>query len=50
MRIVESEPGLADSTTWSSNLKEAVNAKELGVIPYNLKLDYDYWNYRTDVR
>lgn len=28
-------------------LQEAVKAEELGVIPYELKLDYDYWNYRT---
>jgi hypothetical protein len=28
-------------------LLEAVKAEELGVIPYELQLDYDYWNYRT---
>ena len=37
---------VADSKTWSEVLQEAVNKEELGVIPYELKLDYDYWNYR----
>lgn len=36
---------LADSTTWSSILQEAVKAEELGVIPYDLNLDYNYWTY-----
>jgi hypothetical protein len=38
-----------DSTTWSPILHQAVSAKELGVIPFSLHLDYDYWTYRTYV-
>jgi tRNA (guanine37-N1)-methyltransferase len=34
-----------DPSTWSPSLKEAVEAKELGVIDYNLELGYDYWTY-----
>lgn len=34
-----------DPTSWSNLLQEAVKAKELKVLPYTLKLDYDYWNY-----
>lgn len=36
---------LADPTTWSPILQEAVKAQELGIIQYDLTLDYDYWNY-----
>lgn len=36
------EPG-----TWSPILHEAVKAEELSIISYELKLDYDYWGYRT---
>lgn len=31
--------------TWSESLKEAVKAEELGVVDYELLLDYNYWNY-----
>ncbi|KAH7635113.1 hypothetical protein SMAC4_12596 [Sordaria macrospora] len=31
--------------TWGTALKEGVEKKELDVIPYELKLDYDYWSY-----
>ncbi|KAM3087468.1 tRNA(m(1)G37)methyltransferase, variant 3 [Clarireedia jacksonii] len=34
-----------DLSTWSTILQEAVKAQELGVIPYDLTLDYNYWNY-----
>ncbi|RAL61690.1 hypothetical protein DID88_002758 [Monilinia fructigena] len=34
-----------DPTTWSPILQEAVKAQDLGVISYNLTLDYDHWNY-----
>jgi hypothetical protein len=27
-------------------LKQAVEEKEIGVIPFDLKLDYSYWTYR----
>lgn len=40
---------LADPTTWSSTLHEAVKGQELGIIPFDLELDYDYWTYRTYV-
>lgn len=33
--------------TWGPVLKEAVQKEDLSVIPYVLKLDYDYWTYRT---
>ncbi|PQE24150.1 putative MET-10 protein [Rutstroemia sp. NJR-2017a BVV2] len=33
--------------TWSTILQEAVKAQELGVVPYDLTLDYNYWNYST---
>ena len=35
------EPG-----TWGPVLKEGVQKQELTVIPYELQLEYDYWNYR----
>lgn len=31
---------------WGPTLKEAVQKEELKIIPYKLKLDYDYWSYR----
>ncbi|ELR09146.1 tRNA(m(1)G37)methyltransferase [Pseudogymnoascus destructans] len=34
-----------DPTTWSAILKQAVEAKEMSVMPYELTLDYNYWNY-----
>src|SRR5439155_6178149 len=39
----------ADQATWSSTLKELVKEEEVGVIPYTLRLSYDYWTYRTYV-
>ena len=38
---------VADPKTWSDVLQDAVKAEDLGIIPYDLKLEYDYWNYRT---
>ena len=38
-----------DPATWSAVLQRAVEAKELSLTPYDLTLDYDYWNYRTYV-
>lgn len=35
----------SDPTTWSPILQEAVKAQELGVIPFDLTLKYDHWNY-----
>ncbi|KAI0890002.1 Met-10+ like-protein-domain-containing protein [Annulohypoxylon maeteangense] len=31
--------------TWTPILHEGVASKEIGVIPYDLTLDYDYWSY-----
>ena len=36
------------SDTWGQLVKDGVQKQELTVIPYELLLDYDYWNYRTD--
>lgn len=40
---------LLDASTWSSSLREAVATEELGVIPFDLQIDYEYWTYRTYV-
>ena len=32
--------------TWGPVLKEGVQKQELTVIPFELQLEYDYWNYR----
>lgn len=32
--------------TWGPLVSQLVNQEEVGIIPYELKLDYDYWNYR----
>ncbi|KAI9824206.1 MAG: tRNA(m(1)G37)methyltransferase [Thelocarpon impressellum] len=34
-----------DSSTWSDRLRELASAAEVRVIPYVLKLDYEYWTY-----
>lgn len=36
-----------DTSTWSQKLQDLVSAEEVALTPYNLHLDYDYWNYRT---
>jgi tRNA (guanine37-N1)-methyltransferase len=38
-----------DPATWSAVLQRAVEEKELSLTPFDLTLDYDYWNYRTYV-
>lgn len=35
-----------DPKTWSGVLQEAVKVEDLDILPYDLKLEYDYWNYR----
>lgn len=40
----------ADPATWSAELQEAVRGEELGIVPFDLKLDYNYWTYRMYVR
>ena len=39
-----------DSNTWSQVLQEASEKDEIDVIPYDLVLDYNYWQYRTYVQ
>jgi tRNA (guanine37-N1)-methyltransferase len=34
-----------DSSTWSSTIQELIKAERIGVIPFTVDLDYDYWNY-----
>lgn len=40
---------LVDPSTWSPYLQEAVKSEDIGVVEYDLKLDYEYWTYRTYV-
>ncbi|KAJ9157246.1 tRNA (guanine(37)-N1)-methyltransferase [Pleurostoma richardsiae] len=41
-------PGISPDNieTWSPILREAVKQEDVGVIPYELKLGYDYWDPR----
>ncbi|KAE8441541.1 hypothetical protein EG329_004849 [Mollisiaceae sp. DMI_Dod_QoI] len=34
-----------DQSTWSNILKEAVKTEDVNIVPYDLKLDYNYWTY-----
>lgn len=36
----------ADQNTWSSVLKEAREAGDLEIMPYNVDVDYTLWSYR----
>ncbi|CAL3967069.1 unnamed protein product [Diplocarpon coronariae] len=40
-------PGIkpGDPSTWSADLQEAVKEEDVGIISYDLKLDYSYWTY-----
>lgn len=38
-----------DPTTWSADLQQAVKEDDIGIIPYDLTLDYNYWTYRMYV-
>ncbi|KAJ4295848.1 tRNA(m(1)G37)methyltransferase [Collariella sp. IMI 366227] len=40
------DQGRKSSETWGPALKDGVQKQELTVIPYELQLDYDYWNFR----
>ncbi|KAI2629775.1 Met-10+ like-protein-domain-containing protein [Hypoxylon sp. NC1633] len=31
--------------TWTPVIQDGVASKEIGVVPYDLSLDYDYWSY-----
>ena len=34
-----------DASTWSSKLSELVKSSQIALTPYNLELEYNYWNY-----
>ncbi|KAI1828648.1 Met-10+ like-protein-domain-containing protein [Xylaria intraflava] len=36
-------PGVPD--TWTALLRDGVEKKELGILPYDVSLDYTYWSY-----
>lgn len=40
---------MADTSTWSEKLQDLVAEEQVAVTPYNLHLDYDYWNHRMCV-
>ncbi|KAL2037309.1 hypothetical protein N7G274_009998 [Stereocaulon virgatum] len=35
-----------DSSTWSPKISELVESSQIDLTPYNLEIDYDYWNYQ----
>ncbi len=39
----------ADTSTWSPKLSELVKSSQVVVMPYDLEIDYEYWNYRMYV-
>ncbi|KAI2629044.1 Met-10+ like-protein-domain-containing protein [Xylaria nigripes] len=41
-------PGVPD--TWTSLLRDGVEKKELGILPYDMSLDYSYWSYEDVMR
>ncbi|CAJ2501712.1 Uu.00g045650.m01.CDS01 [Anthostomella pinea] len=41
-------PGAPD--TWTALIRDAVQREELGIVPYDLALDYDYWLYEDVMR
>ena len=41
---------LSDASTWGPRLSELVKESQVSLVPYELKLDYDYWNYRMYVQ
>lgn len=34
-----------DAATWSPKISELVEKGTVGLRPFDLELDYDYWNY-----
>ena len=40
---------LSDASTWSPKLSELIKASQVSLLPFELELDYDYWNYRMYV-
>ena len=41
---------LSDASTWGPKLSELVKESQVILVPYDLNLDYDYWNYRMYVQ
>ena len=41
---------LSDASTWSPKLSELIKTSQVNLLPYDLILDYDYWNYRMYVQ
>lgn len=39
---------VSDATTWSPTINELVEKGTVGLGPYDLELDYDYWSYCMD--
>ncbi|KAE9989640.1 hypothetical protein EG327_002441 [Venturia inaequalis] len=38
-----------DTATWSKTINELVESKRISLLPHNLKLNYDYWDYHDIV-
>jgi len=36
-----------DEKTWSETITQLVRAGDLSLMPWQLKLDYNHWTYRT---
>ncbi|KAI1128398.1 Met-10+ like-protein-domain-containing protein [Nemania abortiva] len=36
--------------TWTPLLRDGIEKQELGIVPYDLALDYDYWSYEDVMR
>lgn len=47
--LLDSKVQVGRQETWSEVLKESVEMGEVGVVECEVKLGYDYWNYRTYV-
>lgn len=44
--VANAHLNIGDKKPWSTKVSELVNANLINVIPYELKIDYDYWTYR----
>ncbi|KAI0194537.1 Met-10+ like-protein-domain-containing protein [Astrocystis sublimbata] len=38
------------SSTWTPLIRDGIEKKELGIVPYHLSLDYTYWSYEDVMR
>lgn len=43
--LLDPKVKVAVPETWSAALRSAVESNELGLVPFELTLDYDYWLY-----